>query len=164
MALFDRRHPLLAAWSAISPTGRSSAKPPGRERLARHPRRVLAPGLQAGHRNAYECIAAFSATDFRADVARFDVATLVIHGDYDPVVPFAVGGQASAALIDVAGALGGSASGLRDPQTTRLSAPGRPDLEVMATPCRQGPPHVHFIIGNVIGFALRWEGHDHAAL
>jgi non-heme chloroperoxidase len=57
-------------------------------------------GLQAGHRNAYECIAAFSATDFRADLARSDVPTLVIHGDYEPVVPFAVGGQASAALID----------------------------------------------------------------
>jgi non-heme chloroperoxidase len=44
-------------------------------------------GLKAGHGNAYECIAAFSATDFRADLARFDVPTLVIHGDYDPVVP-----------------------------------------------------------------------------
>ena len=38
-------------------------------------------GMQSGHRNAYECIAAFSATDFRGDLARFDVPTLVIHGD-----------------------------------------------------------------------------------
>ena len=57
-------------------------------------------GLQAGHRNAYECIAAFSATDFRGDLAKIDVPTLVIHGDDDQVVPFSVGGQASAALID----------------------------------------------------------------
>jgi non-heme chloroperoxidase len=57
-------------------------------------------GLQSGHRNALECIAAFSATDFRGDLAKFDVPTLVIHGDDDQVVPFSVGGQASAALID----------------------------------------------------------------
>lgn len=56
-------------------------------------------GLQSGHRNAYECIAAFSATDFRADLDKFDVPTLVIHGDDDQVVPFAVGGKASAARI-----------------------------------------------------------------
>ena len=57
-------------------------------------------GMQSGHRNAYECIAAFSATDFRGDLAKFDVPTLVIHGDDDQVVPFEVGGKASAALID----------------------------------------------------------------
>jgi non-heme chloroperoxidase len=56
-------------------------------------------GLAAGHHNAYECIAAFSATDFRPDLAAIDVPTLVIHGDDDQVVPFAVGGAASAALI-----------------------------------------------------------------
>jgi non-heme chloroperoxidase len=56
-------------------------------------------GLQSGHRNAYECIAAFSATDFRADLDAIDVPALVIHGDDDQVVPFAVGGQASAARI-----------------------------------------------------------------
>jgi non-heme chloroperoxidase len=56
-------------------------------------------GLQAGHRNAYECVTAFSATDFRPDLDAIDVPTLVIHGDDDQVVPFAVGGQASAARI-----------------------------------------------------------------
>ena len=56
-------------------------------------------GLQSGHRNALECIAAFSATDFRGDLAKFDVPTLVIQGDDDQVVPFSVGGQASAAMI-----------------------------------------------------------------
>ena len=57
-------------------------------------------GMQSGHRNALECIAAFSATDFRGDIEKFDVPTLVIHGDDDQVVPFSVGGQASAAMID----------------------------------------------------------------
>ena len=56
-------------------------------------------GMQAGHRNAYECIAAFSATDFRADLDTIDVPTLVIHGDDDQVVPFEVGGKTSAARI-----------------------------------------------------------------
>jgi pimeloyl-ACP methyl ester carboxylesterase len=40
------------------------------------------------------------ATDFRDDLERFDVPTLVIHGDDDQGVPFSVRGQASAALID----------------------------------------------------------------
>jgi non-heme chloroperoxidase len=56
-------------------------------------------GLQAGHRNAYECIAAFSATDFRQDLKLFDVPTLIVHGDDDQVVPFDVGGRASDVLI-----------------------------------------------------------------
>jgi non-heme chloroperoxidase len=55
--------------------------------------------MAAGHRNAYESIAAFSATDFRPDLDAIDVPTLVIHGDDDQVVPFAVGGEASAARI-----------------------------------------------------------------
>ncbi len=56
-------------------------------------------GMQAGHRNAYESIAAFSATDFRSDLDSFNVPTLVIHGDDDQVVPFEVGGKASAQRI-----------------------------------------------------------------
>ncbi|WP_430788767.1 alpha/beta fold hydrolase [Actinoplanes sp. G11-F43] len=55
--------------------------------------------MASGHRNAYESIAAFSATDFRDDLARFDIPTLVIHGDDDQVVPFEVGGKASAELV-----------------------------------------------------------------
>ncbi|MBO3089217.1 alpha/beta fold hydrolase [Cellulomonas dongxiuzhuiae] len=55
--------------------------------------------MACGHRAAYECIAAFSATDFRADLAAVDVPTLVIHGDDDQIVPFAVGGERSAALV-----------------------------------------------------------------
>ncbi|OPG03653.1 alpha/beta hydrolase [Streptomyces sp. GKU 895] len=55
--------------------------------------------MQAGHRGAYECIAAFSATDFRTDLDAVDVPALVIHGDDDQVVPSEVGGKASAARI-----------------------------------------------------------------
>lgn len=55
--------------------------------------------MACGARAAYECIAAFSASDFRADLATIDVPTLVIHGDDDQIVPFSVGGARTATLI-----------------------------------------------------------------
>ncbi len=58
-----------------------------------------AQGMQGGHKNTYDSIAAFSATDFRADLKKFDVPTLVIHGDDDQIVPIDVAGRASAGLI-----------------------------------------------------------------
>jgi L-ascorbate metabolism protein UlaG (beta-lactamase superfamily) len=60
--------------------------------------------------------------------------------------------------------LGGAARGLEPWQTTRLEAPGRPAIEITATPCRHGPPLSHPITGDVIGFALRWDGQEHGAL
>lgn len=50
--------------------------------------------------------------------------------------------------------LGGTTVGLGDWASTRLEAPGRPTLDVMATPCRHGPPLTRPIVGDVIGFAL----------
>ncbi len=81
-------------------------------------------GLQAGHRNAYESIAAFSATDFRKDLTQFDVPTLVIHGDDDQVVPFDVGGRASAEAIDGAEltVYPGAPHGITDTHKDRLNA------------------------------------------
>ena len=46
-----------------------------------------------------QCVVAFGTTDFRADLAKFDVPTLVIHGDQDRIVPLEVSGKRSAALI-----------------------------------------------------------------
>jgi L-ascorbate metabolism protein UlaG (beta-lactamase superfamily) len=60
--------------------------------------------------------------------------------------------------------LGGNARGLRPWATTRLEAPGRTTIEVTATPCRHGPPLSHPIVGEVVGFALRWEGQEHGEL
>jgi L-ascorbate metabolism protein UlaG (beta-lactamase superfamily) len=60
--------------------------------------------------------------------------------------------------------LGGSARGLEPWQTTRLEAPDRPAIEITATPCRHGPPLSHPIVGDVIGFALRWEGQENGVL
>ncbi|MBS7457308.1 alpha/beta fold hydrolase [Coralloluteibacterium stylophorae] len=56
-------------------------------------------GMMGGHKNTYDSIAAFSATDFTADLKRFDVPTLVIHGDDDQIVPIDAAGRASAKLI-----------------------------------------------------------------
>jgi L-ascorbate metabolism protein UlaG (beta-lactamase superfamily) len=39
-----------------------------------------------------------------------------------------------------------------------LDAPDRTGIEITATPCRHGPPGFHAIVGDVVGFALRWEG------
>ena len=46
-----------------------------------------------------DCIAAFGRTDFRADLAKIDIPTLVIHGDADAIVPFEVSGKRSAESI-----------------------------------------------------------------
>ena len=60
--------------------------------------------------------------------------------------------------------LGGNAIGLAPWATTTLEAEGRPTLEIPATPCRHGPPGSHPIVGDVIGFALRWDGQEHGQL
>jgi L-ascorbate metabolism protein UlaG (beta-lactamase superfamily) len=60
--------------------------------------------------------------------------------------------------------LGGGAIGLAPWETTRLEAPEKSTIEITATPCRHGPPFSHPIVGDVIGFALRWEGQQHGVL
>jgi non-heme chloroperoxidase len=55
--------------------------------------------MQAGFAAAYLCVKAFSETDFRDDLKKIDVPTLVIHGDDDQIVPIAVGGNRSAKMI-----------------------------------------------------------------
>jgi len=44
-------------------------------------------GMQAGHKNTFDCIRAFSETDFTEDLKKFDVPTLILHGDDDQIVP-----------------------------------------------------------------------------
>ncbi|CCK25245.1 hypothetical protein BN159_0866 [Streptomyces davaonensis JCM 4913] len=60
--------------------------------------------------------------------------------------------------------LGGNAHGLAPWTTRRLEHPGRPTIEITATPARHGPPFSRPIVGDVTGFALRWEGQRHGAL
>ncbi len=56
-------------------------------------------GMRAGHRNALECIKAFSETDFTHDLKKFDVPTLILHGDDDQVVPIGAAALRSAKLV-----------------------------------------------------------------
>ena len=55
--------------------------------------------MQAGMKNSYECIKAFSETDFTEDLRRFDVPTLILHGEDDQVVPIDDTGRKAATLI-----------------------------------------------------------------
>ncbi|MBP7527199.1 MAG: alpha/beta hydrolase [Syntrophorhabdaceae bacterium] len=56
-------------------------------------------GMMAGYKNAYDCIKAFSETDFTEDLKKFDVPTLIIHGDDDQVVPIGASALQSARLV-----------------------------------------------------------------
>ncbi|WP_314104820.1 alpha/beta hydrolase [uncultured Stenotrophomonas sp.] len=56
-------------------------------------------GMQSGHKNAYDCIKAFSETDFTADLKKFDVPTLIIHGDDDQIVPIKAAALRSVELV-----------------------------------------------------------------
>ncbi len=56
-------------------------------------------GMQTGHKNAYDCIKAFSETDFSADLGKIDVSTLIVHGDDDQIVPIGASGARSAQLV-----------------------------------------------------------------
>ena len=55
-------------------------------------------GMMAGHKNALDCIKAFSETDFTKDLERIDVPTLIMHGARDSIVPAANSRRAVAAL------------------------------------------------------------------
>jgi non-heme chloroperoxidase len=56
--------------------------------------------MAAGFIAAYECVKAFSETDFTEDLKRFDSPTLVIHGDDDQIVPINIAGLRSAKMIE----------------------------------------------------------------
>jgi len=56
-------------------------------------------GMQAGFKAAFDCIKAFSATDFTDDLKRFDVPTLILHGDDDQIVPIGASALLSSKLV-----------------------------------------------------------------
>ncbi|MNN20122.1 Non-heme chloroperoxidase [compost metagenome] len=80
-------------------------------------------GMMAGHKNAYDCIKAFSETDFTEDLKKFDVPTLVLHGDDDQIVPIQAAAQESAKLIPNARLLvyRGAPHGLTDTHKDKLN-------------------------------------------
>jgi non-heme chloroperoxidase len=56
--------------------------------------------MQAGFKNAYDSIKAFSETDFTEDLKKFDIPTLVMHGEDDQIVPVTDSAKKSAELIN----------------------------------------------------------------
>jgi non-heme chloroperoxidase len=56
-------------------------------------------GMMGGHKSTYDSIEAFSETDFRADLKKFDKPTLIIHGEDDQIVPIDAAGRASAKIV-----------------------------------------------------------------
>lgn len=69
-------------------------------------------------------------------------------------------------ITTVSGArrLRGNALGLAPWQDMSLAATDKPPLRITATPCRHGAPLVAKLAGDVIGFALQWDGQQHGAL
>ena len=81
-------------------------------------------GMMGGHKNTYDSIKAFSETDFREDLKKFDVPTLIIHGEDDQIVPIDASGRASAALIpgSVLKTYPGAPHGITDTHKDQLNA------------------------------------------
>jgi len=85
-------------------------------------------GMLCGHKAAYDCIKAFSETDFTEDLKRFDVPTLILHGDDDQIVPIGAAAMLSSKLVKgatlkvIAGAPHGMCSTLKDQVNADLLA------------------------------------------
>jgi L-ascorbate metabolism protein UlaG (beta-lactamase superfamily) len=102
------------------------------------------------------------------ELGRIDAVLLTHdhHGDNLDPAGRALLPSAGVVVTTASGArrLGGNARGLEAWQGTRLEAPSRPAIDVTATPCRHGPPLSRPLAGDVVGFALRWEGQQHGVL
>jgi non-heme chloroperoxidase len=76
--------------------------------------------MLCGHKAAYDCIKAFSETDFTEDLKKFDVPTLILHGDADQIVPIGAAAMLSSKIVKgailkvVPGAPHGICSTLKD--------------------------------------------------
>jgi non-heme chloroperoxidase len=81
-------------------------------------------GMMAGHKNTFDCIKAFSETDFTEDLKKFDVPTLIVHGDDDQIVPIGASAMLSSKLVKDATlkVYPGGAHALGDTSKDRLNA------------------------------------------
>ena len=81
-------------------------------------------GMQGGLKNELDCIKAFSETDFTEDLKKFDVPTLIIHGDDDQIVPIENTAMISAKLVENATlkTYPGGPHGLADTHKEQLNA------------------------------------------
>ena len=81
-------------------------------------------GMQGGLKNEFDCIKAFSETDFTDDLKQFDVPTLILHGDDDQIVPIGAAALRSSKLVRNATLTiyPGAPHGLADTHKDRLNA------------------------------------------
>jgi non-heme chloroperoxidase len=81
-------------------------------------------GMRAGHKNTFDCIKAFSETDFTEDLKKFDVPTLIIHGDDDQIVPIGAAALRSVKLVRnaILKIYAGAPHGLADTHKNQLNA------------------------------------------
>jgi non-heme chloroperoxidase len=81
-------------------------------------------GMMGGHKGTFDCIKAFSETDFTEDLKKLDVPTLIIHGDDDQIVPIGAAGLLSAKLVKNATlkVYPGGAHGLPDTAKDQINA------------------------------------------
>src|SRR2546423_13516717 len=85
-------------------------------------------GMMGGMKAHYDCIKAFSETDFTEDLKRIDVPTLILHGDDDQIVPIGASALLSSKLVRratlkvIAGAPHGLCSTLKEQVNTELLA------------------------------------------
>ena len=85
-------------------------------------------GMLCGHKAAFDCIKAFSETDFTEDLKKIDVPTLILHGDDDQIVPIGASAMLSSKLVKGAtlkvypGAPHGMCSTLKDKVNADLLA------------------------------------------
>ena len=83
-------------------------------------------GMLAGHKAVYDCMRAFSETDFTEDLKKFDVPTLILHGDDDQIVPIGASALLSSKMVKGAtlkiypGAPHGMCSTLKDQVNSEL--------------------------------------------
>jgi non-heme chloroperoxidase len=97
-------------------------------------------GMMSGHKNAYDCIAAFSATDFTDDLRRFDKPTLILHGADDQIVPIDAAARAAKELVPQATLIvyDGAPHGVTDTHKARLNDDLLAFLRTTAAPAKAG--------------------------
>src|SRR5271170_7019861 len=80
-------------------------------------------GMMGGHKGTYDCIKAFSETDFTEDLKKIDVPALIIHGSDDQIVPIGAAAMLSSKLVKnaVLKIYEGGAHGLTDTAKDRLN-------------------------------------------
>ena len=103
LALFDQIRAALLAdasqfWKDFSQQFYGANRPGAKVSEGVHDRFWLL-SMQCGLAAAYQCVKAFSETDFTEDLKKFDIPTLIIHGDDDQVVPIAISGDRMAKMI-----------------------------------------------------------------